>query len=85
MQTGESLVWEWAPRSSKLNWKLAESLNIEEIVARGDITAVEFYAQHFVSANITRDDAAHFGSKAVLNLFQLMQLGMDYLIKQAHN
>ena len=38
-----------------------------------------------ISANITKDDAKKFGSKGALNMFILMQLGLDYLLTQIHN
>lgn len=77
--------WAWAPRSEKMKWDLAESIEVEEIVRRGDLSALKFYIESFVNANITEEDSKKFGSKGALNVFLLMQLGVDYLLKQCHN
>jgi len=72
--------WYWAPRTEKINWDLFNAIDVDDIVRRGDISAVEFYTQFIVSANITGDDARRFGGRASLNMFMLMQLGGNYLL-----
>ena len=80
-----NLQWFWAPRTGRINWGLMESIDVDEITRKGDIGAVEFYLQSLVKANITSEDATHFGSKGAINLFMLMQLGLDYLLTQVRN
>ena len=77
--------WVWVPRTERMKWDLAESIDVDEIVRRGDLNAMKFYLETFVNSNITEEDAKHFGSKGALNLFMLMQLGVDYLLTQFHN
>lgn len=72
----------WAPRSEKMKWAVAESIDVEQIVRKGDLTSVLFYMDQFVSANITKEDIQNFGSKGALNAFLVMQLGVDYLLNQ---
>lgn len=74
--------WAWAPRTEKMKWDLAESVDVDEIVRRGDLSALKFYIETFVNSNITEEDSKKFGSKGALNLFLLMQLGVDYLLSQ---
>lgn len=62
-----------------------DSIDVDEIVRKGDIGSVEFYLQSLINANITKEDASRFGSKGALNMFMLMQLGLDYLLTQMHN
>ena len=80
-----NLQWFWAPRTGRINWGLMESIDVDEITRKGDIGAVEFYLQSLIKANITSEDATHFGSKGAINLFMLMQLGLDYLLTQVRN
>jgi hypothetical protein len=68
-----------------MKWELADAIDVNEIIRRGDLNAVEFYLRSFVHANVTRQDAAHFGSKGALKLFMVMQLGIDYLLQQTEN
>jgi hypothetical protein len=84
-QSRQDFRWRWEPRTDPLNWKLAESCDLDSIVRNGDLSSLEFFAQSFVHSNISREDAAHFGSKAALTLFQIMQLAVDYLLQQTHN
>ncbi|OHT07108.1 hypothetical protein TRFO_05338 [Tritrichomonas foetus] len=77
--------WVWVPRSERMKWDLAESIDVDEIVRKGDLNAMKFYLEAFVNANITEEDSKRFGSKGALNLFLLMQLGVDYLLTQFHN
>ena len=72
----------WAPRSEKMKWAVAESIDVEQIVRKGDLASVLFYMDQFVSANITKEDIQNFGSKGALNAFLVMQLGVDYLLNQ---
>lgn len=77
--------WVWIPRTEKMKWELAESIDVDEIVRNGDINSLKFYLDSFVNANITEEDSKKFGSKGALNIFLLMQLGVDYLSTQFHN
>lgn len=77
--------WAWAPRTERMKWDLAESIDVDEIVRRGDLNSLKFYLESFVNANITEEDSKKFGSKGALNLFLLMQLGVDYLLTQYQN
>lgn len=72
----------WTPRSERMKWPVAESIDIEQIVRRGDLNSVMFYMDQFVNANITKEDVQHFGSKGALNAFLVMQLAVDYLLNQ---
>lgn len=83
--TTSEMKWYWAPRTGRLKWDLMESIDVDEIVRKGDLGAVEFYLQSLINANITKEDAKNFGSKGALNMFMLMQLGLDYLLTQIHN
>jgi len=72
----------WAPRTEPMKWPLAESLDVDQIVRRGDLQSVEFYMQQFAFANISKEDFKQFGSKGALNAFLILQLGCDYLLSQ---
>lgn len=72
----------WTPRTDKMKWAVAESIDIEQIVRSGDLNSVMFYMDQFVNANITKDDIPNFGSKGALNAFLVMQLAVDYLLNQ---
>lgn len=80
-----NIQWFWEPRTGRINWGLFESIDVDEITRKGDLGAVEFYLQSLIKANITKEDASHFGSKGAINVFMLMQLGLDYLLTQVHN
>ncbi|KAH0786401.1 Zinc finger protein [Histomonas meleagridis] len=77
-----SETYSWAPRTEPMRWPMAESIDIETIVKRGDLNSVLFYMSHFTYANITKEDLSHFGSKGALNAFLIMQLANDYLLAQ---
>lgn len=77
--------WAWAPRTQKMKWDLAESMDVDAIVRRGDLNSLKFYLESFVNVDITEEDSKKFGSKGALNLFLLMQIGIDYLLAQCQN
>ncbi|OHT06521.1 hypothetical protein TRFO_25402 [Tritrichomonas foetus] len=72
----------WAQRTEKMKWGVAESIDIDQIVRRGDLNSVLFYMDQFLNATITKDDLKQFGSKGALNAFLILQLGADYLMNQ---
>ena len=72
----------WQPRTEPMKWQLAESIDVDQIVRKGDLNSVEFYMEQFVFANLTKDDYKQFGSKGALNAFLILQLGCDYLMAQ---
>ena len=72
----------WAQRTEKMKWGIAESIDIEQIVRRGDLASVLFYMDQFINATITKEDLKQFGSKGALNAFLILQLGADYLMAQ---
>ena len=72
----------WQPRTEPMKWQLAESIDVDQIVRKGDLNSVEFYMEQFVYANLTKDDYKQFGSKGALNAFLILQLGCDYLMAQ---
>ncbi|EAY05186.1 hypothetical protein TVAG_058430 [Trichomonas vaginalis G3] len=72
----------WAPRTEPMNWGLAESLDVNQMVQKGDLASVEFYMNKFTFANISKDDMKQFGSKGALNAFLILQLACDYLMAQ---
>lgn len=72
----------WQPRTEPMKWQLAESIDVDQIVRKGDLNSVEFYMEQFTYANIQKDDLKQFGSKGALNAFLILQLGCDYLIAQ---
>ena len=77
--------YNWNPRTEIMKWNLAESIDVEQIVRKGDIQSIEFYISQFVNSNITKDDLKYFGSKGALNAFLILQLGVDYLLNQRNN
>lgn len=72
----------WAPRTEPMNWGLAESIDVTQIVQKGDLASVEFYMNKFTFANISKEDMKQFGSKGALNAFLILQLACDYLMAQ---
>jgi hypothetical protein len=84
-QARQEFRWRWEPRSDPINWKLADSCDVDSIVQNGDLNSLEFFVQSFLHCNITREDSTHFGSRPALNLFNVMQLAVDYLLQQVHS
>ena len=72
----------WQPRTEPMKWQIAESIDVDQIVRKGDLNSVEFYMEQFAYANIQKDDLKQFGSKGALNAFLILQLGCDYLMAQ---
>ena len=62
----------WEPKKEKLNWGVAENIDVESLVRRGDLNSILFYWDQFRKVNITKDDLRKFGSKGCLNIFLII-------------
>lgn len=72
----------WSQKKEKIPWGIAESIEPDQIVRKGDLKSVLFYMEKFMNVNITKEDAKKFGTKGALNAFLILQLGVEYLFSE---
>lgn len=75
-------IYRWNQKTGKMQWGLAESIDVDNIARNGDITSALFYMDKFVNATFTKTDLEQFGSKGALNAFLILQLGAEYLLSE---
>lgn len=67
-------------RKGRVNWRNLANLDIDDLVGRGDIKALEAHLSNITFANIEREDLEKFGDATLLKLFRLSQYGLEYLL-----
>ena len=75
-------TYKWRPRRERMKWPLAESIEVDKIVRKCDLSTVLFYTKQFTEANVGPADEEQFGSAGALNAFRILQLGAEYLMEQ---
>lgn len=80
--TGDEEQYSWQNRTERLKWPVAESLEVDQIARKCDLTSALFYTKQFSEARVDDSDLENFGSKGALNAFRILQLGAEYLMKQ---
>ena len=73
----------WDKPMERFNAKLFESIDVQEIVKKGQMDKIEYYIPRLIKARLPPDDS--FGAKGMRNAFQLLQLGAQYLYKLRQN
>lgn len=67
-------------RHGKLNWSQIREVNFDEIAQTGDIDMLQTVLENATYSVLDRSDLERFGDAAVLKLFKLSQLGVEYLL-----
>jgi len=67
-------------RKGKVNWRNISNLDIDDLIGRGDVRALETYLSNITFANIEKEDLEKFGDATLLKLFRLSQYGLEYLL-----
>ena len=73
----------WDKPMERFNSKLFESIDVQEIVKKGQMDKIEYYIPGLIKARLPPDDS--FGTKSMRNAFQILQLGAQYLYKLRQN
>ena len=72
-------TYKWRPKRERMKWPLAESIEVDKIVRKCDLSTVLFYTKQFTEALV---DEEQFGSAGALNAFRILQLGAEYLMEE---
>lgn len=67
-------------RKGKVNWRNIASLDVDEMVGKGDIRTLESYLSNICFANIEEEDVERIGDVNLLKLFRLSQYSLEYLL-----
>lgn len=63
-----------------LNWRNIANLDVDELIAKGDMQALQSYLSNFASTELTKDDLARFGDTTLLKVLRLSQFGVGHLL-----
>lgn len=63
-----------------MNWNNIKDVDVEQIRTNLDLNSLEYLVNHIAFGNITDADRKRFADPAALKAFQLLQLGVEYLI-----
>jgi hypothetical protein len=69
-------------RINKMNWEFLGNIDVGAIARTGDLGSVEYLMHPVAFANITKDDAAMFGSRGALHAFLLLQMAVEVLLSK---
>jgi hypothetical protein len=72
-------------RINKMNWDFLGNIDVGAIARTGDVNSVEYLLHPIAFANITKEDAPLFGSRASLHAFLLLQMAVEVLLSKLAN
>ncbi|EAY11988.1 hypothetical protein TVAG_271710 [Trichomonas vaginalis G3] len=65
-----------------MNWKLAESIDIEKMQTVPDIHSIKYLMSQFKEAKIDENDTDNFASVGAYKAFRSMQIAIQYLLEE---
>lgn len=72
--------FEFKQRYGKLNWEQVIQLDLESILAQGDIESLQSTLENLTYSTIDREDMERIGDSNLIKVFKLSQLATEYLI-----
>ena len=78
-------IFHFTRRINRMNWDLIGNIDVLKIARTGDRASVEMLTQPLAFANITKEDAEQFGTRASLHAFQLLQMATELLLAKLNS
>jgi hypothetical protein len=71
--------FQFKQRHGKINWRDIQNLDIDTVISLGDTEKLKGILDNITYGVLERDDLQRFPDSMVLKLFQVAQLGLEYL------
>lgn len=68
--------------TNMMNWKLAESIDIEKMQRSSDVNSIKYLITQFKEAKIDENDTKNFASVGAYKAFRSMQIAVQYLLEE---
>ena len=69
-------------RQTQLDWNWLGQVDVVKIGDTGDVMSLECLMSMIAFANITERDVEEFGSRGALHAFMILQIAVEYLLRQ---
>lgn len=68
------------PRTSRVNWRLLHSLDLDRVIREGDVDMIQAHMENITFARFSREDLEVTSDECIIKVVQLSQLCMEFLM-----